>query len=205
MAHPETRLLATTALAALALAGSGVQAAGLHGEQYALVAPSVFQRSTSIERYLAPKVRHDTKKKYTRAGKKKILAGMQNFRSSARRALDRARPARHADESMRATAPMGSAEKSQSRWYAELRAVAKESIAAPAMPGAPSEKQPPFVGASVGFPGFVPADDTNYEVSLNLPLGRYENVLLQANVRRNVYDDQGGRDSMLRADWSVRF
>ncbi len=205
MARPETRLLATAALAALAMAGSGVQAAGFQGEQYALAAPSVFQRSTSIERYLAPKVRHHAKKKYTRAGKKKILAGMQNFRSSARRALDRATPANRAAAPMRSTATAGSTGKSQSRWYAEARAVAKESIAAPAMPATPVENQPPFVGASVGFPGFVPADDSNYEVSLNLPLGRYENVLLQANVRRNVYDDRGGSDSTLRADWSVRF
>lgn len=205
MANPETRLLATAALAALAMAGSGVQAADVRGEQYAVVAPSVFQRSTSIERYLAPKVRHHTEKKYTRAGKKKILAGMQNFRSSARRALDRARPSNRAATSLRETAPTNHAGKSQSRWYADMRAVAKESVEAPAMPGMPSESEPPFVGASVGFPGFVPADHTNYEVSLNLPLGRYENVLLQANVRRNVYDDRGGSDSALRADWSVRF
>jgi hypothetical protein len=85
-----------------------------------------------------------------------------------------------------------------------LRRPATEADEAPTE-GAPTDSATGLARPHADVPGLVPGRESSYKLSLNLPLGRYENVMLQANVRKNVYNMQNSSDSTLRADWSLRF
>lgn len=209
MSLPEIRLLAAAAAAVLAMAGFGARAADLRGgEHYALVDPAAFRSATSAAPGPATKAQAVARKGKAKASKgKKILAGFNNYRMPAQRALERiGRPAAACQPAER-TCPAVFRDN-------PVRSQAWRDAAPSSPPGTNAGRQDTDMAAgeqanlkraAADVPGLVPGRESSYKFTLNLPLGRYENVLLQANLRRNVYNTDNGNDSTLRADWSMQF
>lgn len=201
MSQSGTHVL-TAAVALLALVSPiahGLDASG--ATRYASVDPSAFRQSAPTAKP-APvaagnKLQIQKKRKATKA---RILAGPNSFHSPARRALDRIRQAER-NCGVGATACPAALLSGQSHgqeWaHVSLRRPMTETDEAPIAHG--------LARPLADVPGLVPGRESSYKLSLNLPLGRYENVLLQANVRKNVYNIRDSSDSTLRADWSLRF
>jgi hypothetical protein len=200
-------LTATVALLALASPVAHGLDTG-NATRYAAVDPSAFRQhaapadTTVTTARIKPQVQ-----KKPKAAKTKILAGLNGFRSPARRALDRIKQPER-DCGAGATAcptALRSARAHGQTWTNDtMRAAAAETAESP-VAGTPGDNGPALVRPHTDVPGLIPGRESSYKLSLNLPLGRYENVLLQANVRKNVYNVQNANDSTLRADWSLRF
>lgn len=209
MSLPETRLLAAAAAAALAMAGFGARAAELRGgERYALVDPAAFRSATPTAKAPITKPQAVARKGKTKASKgKKILAGFNNYRMPAQAALERiGRPAAACQPAERACPAVfrDSPGKSQAWRDAAPSSPPGTNVSRQDTDMAAGE-QANLKRAAADVPGLVPGRESSYKFTLNLPLGRYENVLLQANLRRNVYNTDNGNDSTLRADWSMQF
>ena len=203
MSHPETRLPAAAAMAVLAMAGLGAQAADLRGERYAMVDPEAMQHAAAAVPAAAPKA--PVARKTAKPGKAKILTGMQGYRTPAQRALERInRPAgacQPGNGTCPAVFPDGLA-KSQSWRHAKApQSFASERQQA----GTPAQGEPALASPFAEIPGLVPGRESNYKFTFNVPVGRNENVQLQANLRRHAYNLDDSSDSTLRADWSIRF
>jgi hypothetical protein len=209
MTNPGNQML-TAAVALLALASPvahGLDASG--ATRYAAVDPSAFRQ------YAAPADKTATAsggkrqiQRKPKAAKTKILAGLHNFRTPAQRALERInRPNNNCQPAERACPAVfrdGLGSNSQARRYASPEP-ANDAKGERQDADVPLGTQPGLTRAYSEVPGLVPGRESSYKLSLNLPLGRFENVLLQANVRKNAFNMQNSSDSTLRADWSVRF
>lgn len=201
MSQSGTHVL-TAAVALLALVSpiaQGLDASG--ATRYASVDPSAFRQLAPTAKPVPAAARNklqiQKKRKATKAG---ILAGLNNFHSPARRALDRIRQ-QERNCGVGATAcpaALWSDQGHGQEWtHAVLRRPATEADETPIAHG--------LARPLTDVPGLVPGRESSYKLSLNLPLGRHENVLLQANLRKNAYNIQDSSDSTLRADWSLRF
>lgn len=207
MSRPETRLLATAATAVLAMAGLDAQAADLRGERYALVDPAAMQRLVPVRPTSTAKAPlAGTTRKKARQEKSTILTGLQNFRTTARQALERisGHTACQTAEQGCPTVFREGVAKSQSWRYATTSSP-REVNHQSADVARPDAGQPALERPFADVPGLVPGRESNYKLTLNMPLGQYENVLLQARLRRNAYNTDDTSDSTLRADWSLRF
>jgi hypothetical protein len=206
MSHLESRLLAAVAVGLVA-AGFGAQAADLRSERYALIDPGVYSYATpKLPTPVAKVGTAGITKKKAKPEKAKILTGLQNYRTPAQRALDRIRVSASPCQPIGAVCLTGFHEgtaKSQSWQYAKGQLPDTEA-GLPAS-GMPINGEPALVRPFTDVPGFVPGRESIYRLTLNVPVGRYENVQLQANVRRNAYNTADSSDSTLRADWSLRF
>jgi len=209
MSQPEVRLLAVATTAALAMAGFGAQAADLRGgERYALVDQAAFRSAAP-----AATVPATTKAKAV-AGKgkakavkgKKILAGLRNYRMPAQRALERiGRPAACQSSDRACPGVFRDSHAGSQAWQDASPRSAPSANAGRQDIDMTAGEQADLKRPAADVPGLVPGRESSYKFTFNLPLGRYENVLLQANLRRNVYNTDNGADSTLRADWSMRF
>jgi len=177
--------------------------------RYASVDPSAFQQqypARTDKAASASRSKPQAQKK-PKAAKTKILAGLHSFRSPARRAVDRIRlserdcgaGATACPAALRSTRAHGQA------WAHDTLRRPSPDVTESSVVDAPADNGTALVRPHTDVPGLVPGRESSYKLSLNLPLGRYENVLLQANVRKNVYNVQNASDSTLRADWSLRF
>lgn len=176
--------------------------------RYASVDPSAFRQAAPATNTMATassgKVQVQKKPKVAKA---KILTGLNNFHSPARRALDRIKKSERncgAGATACPAALRSSQDQSQAWSHATLRRPTAES-AEDSVAGSATDSVPALVRPYTDVPGLVPGRESSYKLSLNMPLGRYENVLLQANVRKNAFNTQNASDSTLRADWSLRF
>lgn len=207
MSRPMTSLLATAATAVLAMAGPDAQAADLRGERYAMVDPAAMQRLLPAPPASITKAqRAGTTRKKARQEKSTILTGLQNFRTTARQALERLSghgPCQTTEPGCPTVFRDGVA-KSQSWRYATTLSP-REANAPSADVARPDAGQPALERPFADIPGLVPGRESNYRFTFSMPLGQYENVLLQARVRRNAYNTDDTSDSTLRADWSLRF
>lgn len=205
MSRPETRLLATAATAVLAMAGPDAQAADLRGERYALVDPAAMQRLVPANPTSTARAPHASKtRKKPRQEKSTILTGLQNFRTTARQALERisGHGACQTAETGCPTVFRDGIAKSQSWRHASW------SLPEANVGSAENERpagQPALERPFTDVPGLVPGRESSYRFTFNMPLGQYESVLLQARLRRNAYNTDDTSDSTLRADWSLRF
>jgi len=196
------------AMAGMVSTGFAAHAADLQGERYALADPVAYRQATPQD------VAAPAKTTVVRAARKKakpdktiILTGLQNYRMPAQRALDRiGRPTNTCPPASFScpNAYPEAAEKSQSWQHATLPQ-ASESEADPAAQDMPANGQPSLVRPFTDVPGFVPGRESSYRFTFHVPMGRYENIQLQANIRRNAYNTIDSSDSTLRADWSLRF
>jgi hypothetical protein len=201
-------LTATVALLALA----SPVAHGLdtdNATRYAAVDPAAFRQqypAPADKMASASRTKPQVQKK-PKAAKTKILAGLHSFRSPARRAVDRIRLSeRHCGAGATACpAALRSAGEHGQPWAQDTLRRPSTDVDESSVAGATADNGPALVRPHTDVPGLIPGRESSYKLSLNLPLGRYENVLLQANVRKNVYNVQNASDSTLRADWSLRF
>ncbi len=216
MTRPGNQML-TAAVALLALASPvahGLDAT--RATRYASVDPSAFRQ------YAAPAAKSATAsnskakaQKKPKPGKTKILAGLHNFRTPAQRALERInRPHGSCQPAERACPAVfrnnlggenHALRNEMSRTGHDSVPPSSEANAERLDAGAPATNQPGLTRPYQEVPGLVPGRESSYKLSLNLPLGRFENVMLQANVRKNAFNTVNSSDSTLRADWSVRF
>lgn len=201
-------LTATVALLALASPVAHGLDTG-NAARYASVDPSAFQRQypapadkTASASRIKPKVQ-----KKPKAAKTRILAGFHSFRSPARRAVDRIRLSERNCGAGATACPaaLRSASDHGQTWAHDSLRRSSPDVAESSVAGTSADSGPALVRPHTDVPGLIPGRESSYKLSLNLPLGRYENVLLQANVRKNVYSVQNASDSTLRADWSLRF
>lgn len=216
MTRPGKQMLtATVALLALASpVAHGLDASG--ATRYASVDPSAFRQ------YAAPAAKAATAsnskakvQKRPKPGKAKILAGLHNFRTPAQRALERiSRPSSSCQPTGRACPAVfrdhlgGNSQarrNDMARTGYDSLPPASEANTERLEADAPVANQPGLTRPYQEVPGLVPGRESSYKLSLNLPLGRFENVLLQANVRKNAFNTVNSSDSTLRADWSLRF
>lgn len=201
--------LVTAAAALLALASPvahGLDAS--NATRYASLDPSAFRNAAPLANSTAIAARSKAPaQKKPKAAKARILTGLHNFRSPARRALDHIKQSDH-NCGVGATAcpvALRNGKAQSQRWAdATLQRPSSDSAELP-LDSAPTYATPALVRAHTDVPGLVPGRESNYKVSLNMPLGRYENVLVQANLRKNTVNNQNTSDSTLRADWSLRF
>lgn len=206
MPKPEIHVLAAAMAAFLALASVGA-----HGREPSVLAMLYAPADKAATDRMAASTKvaaADIKKKKSKPGKAKLHSGLNGFRTPARRALDRIGDAGYGNPPANgACAAISWSSRTCSQAWASAAASqrpargAAEDIAA----NAPDEAQPGLARANRDLPGLVPGRESSYKVSLNLPLGRYENVLLQANVRKNVFNTPSANDSAVRADWLMRF
>lgn len=204
MSESGTHVLAAT-VALLALVSP--VAHGLDSSKathYASVDPTAFRQSALPANPTAPVAANKARvQKKPKAVKTRMLTGLNNFSSPARRALDRIKHVeRNCGVGATACPPThrSGLDQSQSWSHATLRRPPSE-----AAEGSSTDSNPALVRPYTEVPGLVPGRESSYKLSLNMPLGRYENVLLQANVRKNAFNMQNSSDSTLRADWSLRF
>jgi hypothetical protein len=199
----------TTALALLALASP--VAHGLdsgHATYFASADPDAIRQSAppaNTKAIATPNKKPGPKK--SKPAKAKILAGLNSFRSPARRALDHIKQSDRNCGGAAIACPAAlrnGKDRSQPWADATLQLPSPDAVENP-LESAPTSSTPALVRPHTDVPGLVPGRESNYKLSLNVPLGRYENVLLQANVRKNAYNTQNTSDSTLRADWSLRF
>lgn len=176
--------------------------------RYASVDPSAFRQYAPPATATTAASKNKAKaQKKPRAAKTKILAGLNNFHSPAKRALDRIKKSERncrIGETACTAAHRSNQDHDQGWAHASLRRpladTAEDSAA-----GTPPDKAAGLVRPYSDVPGLIPGRESSYKLSLNLPLGKFENVMLQANVRKNVYNKDNSSDSTLRADWSLRF
>lgn len=179
------------------------------GARYASVDPSAFRQQYSApadKAAGAPRIKPQVQKK-PKAAKTRIFTGLHGFRSPARRAVDRIRLSERncgAGATACPAALRSARDHGQSWAHDTLSRPAPDGAESP-VAGTTADNSPALVRPHTDVPGLIPGRESSYKLSLNLPLGRYENVLLQANVRKNVYNVQNSSDSTLRADWSLRF
>jgi hypothetical protein len=199
----------TAAVALLALVSPfahGLDAS--HATRYASVDPSAFRQSALPANAMATASNSKAQvQKKPKAAKTRIFAGLNNFRSPAARALDRIKQSeRNCGVGVTAcpAAFRSGHDQSQAWSHATLRRPTAEA-AENSVASAPTDSAPALVRPYTDVPGLIPGRESSYKLSLNMPLGRYENVLLQANVRKNAFNTQNSSDSTLRADWSLRF
>jgi hypothetical protein len=212
MSKSATRV--TTAAVALLALASPVAHSLDAGPRYASVDPAAFRQTASPDNTKAVQTRGKAplqkKPKAAKNSKAKILAGLNNYRSPARRALDHAKHTDRNCEVATIACPVAlrdGKDRGQAWPDAPLQHPAPDTVGNP-LEDAPSNtapSSPALVRPHTDVPGLVPGRESGYKFSLNLPLGRYENVMLQANVRKNAYNTQNTSDSTLRADWSLRF
>jgi hypothetical protein len=70
----------------------------------------------------------------------------------------------------------------------------------------PGNSQPGIADVGTEAPVLLPPGrESNYKVSLNVPVGRNESVNLQAGIRKNVLNIPGSNDPSLHAAWSMKF
>ena len=201
-------LTATVALLALASPIAHGLDTG-NATRYAAVDPSAFRQQFPVsadKSASASRTKPQVQKK-PKAAKTKILTGLHNFRSPARRAVDTIRLSER-NCGAGATACPAALRRSRDHgqsWAHDTLSRPSSDVAESSVADAPTDNSPALVRPHTDVPGLIPGRESSYKLSLNLPLGRYENVLLQANVRKNVYNVQNASDSTLRADWSLRF
>jgi hypothetical protein len=162
--------------------------------------------TTAITTAIATRNKAPAQKK-PKAAKARILTGLHNFRSPARRALDNIKPSDRNCGVGTIACPVGlrNGEDQSQPWSdATLQRPSPDSSDIP-LDSVPTYSAPALVRPHSDVPGLVPGRESSYKLSLNLPLGRYENVLVQANLRKNTVNNQNTSDSTLRADWSLRF
>lgn len=215
MSKSGTRVTSAAAALVALLALASPVAHGLDaGPRYASIDPAAFRQTASPDNTKAVKARSKAptpkKPKAAKSSKAKILAGLNNYRSPARRALDHAKHTDRSCEVATIACPVALRDgKNRDQAWADtiLQHPASNAAGNPleSEPSNTAPSSPALVRPHTDVPGLVPGRESGYKFSLNLPLGRYENVMLQANVRKNAYNTQNTSDSTLRADWSLRF
>jgi hypothetical protein len=70
----------------------------------------------------------------------------------------------------------------------------------------PGNSRPGLADNGTDAPTLLPPGrESNYKVSFNLPVGRYESINVQAGLRKNALNIPGSNDPSLRAAWSMKF